>query len=644
MTQSRKWVLSHFLFLKGDFMNIERIVQNGGVDHTAGLFSIAASFGIIDGTVIYEKKICADGELYSYENEFVRLEASFQKRSDGSVLRRDSITNLADESLTLTRVRGRLTFEGGEYQIYSQTSNWQHENVGRWQSLGADFTHGNNGIRSCDGATPMMALENAQNGRITVFHLFPNCQWRFWVKRCTQQCVRDTLAVEYGLEDSALALKVAPGETIYLPELFFFDAKSKVSFDSHKLHAFIQEEYPKKEQPVIYNTWMRNFDFINVDEIFTEAKIAAELGIEVFCIDAGWFGKSGIRWVDCVGDWKENTTEAFAGRLRELSDYVRSLGMKFGIWMEPERAHPESDARLAHPDEYIAEHLLDFGLEKARKRIFREVCEVVEKYDVEFLKFDFNSTTAYDPSHTAFYKYSQGSVEFIKALKERYPTLHLSCCASGGLRADLAMCKYYDSFWLSDNHSQHDGLRIIADYIKRFPSSLIERWNVQTPVDGIPSYLEDKKRSYMLSCNNASWDFLINVEPEFTFGFLTGGALGYSCNLAVFPDWYLAMTEKFIKTFKEKRAFFKDACCHLLVDTDNFSVLEYFSRGYEKIYIQFFTKLSYQESFTVYPKLEVGAKYRFNNEVLSAEELMEDGIVFDATKNNFCSVAVLEKL
>ena len=625
-------------------MNIARIIQNGGYDLIAGLFSVSGSCGIIDGKAIYDKSSDGNTEIYSYKNDSIKLEAKFEKRPDGSVLRRDTVTNLSSEKITLNRVRGRFTFEGGEYSIYSQSTNWQHENVGRWQTLSAEFTHGNLGLRSCDGATPMIALENSQNGRLTVFHLFPNCQWRFWVRRCTSQDVRDTLAVEYGLEDSALALELAPGEAVYLPELFFFDAKSRTSFDSYKLHEFMNEKYPKRERPVIYNTWMRNFDFIHADEIFEEAKIAAELGIEIFCIDAGWFGRSGKRWVECVGDWYENMTEGFSGRVRELSDYVRSLGMKFGTWLEPERAHRDSDARKNHPDEYIAEHLLDFGMDKACERILNEVFDVIDRYGVEYLKFDFNSTVAYDPSHTAFYRYYEGNAKFINAIRNRYPDIYITSCASGGLRSDLYACKLYDSIWISDNHSQHDGLRIVSDYIKRLPSASIERWNVEMPIEGVPNYLEDKKRSYMMSSNNACWDFLINVSPEYTFEFLTGGVLGYSCNLAAFPEWYRDMTRDFIESFKENRAFFKDASCHVLVDTGNFVCFEYFDKNYDKIYIQFFTKLSYQEKFTVYPKLPSGASYKIGEATVPAENLIEDGIVFDATKDNYASVAILKKI
>jgi hypothetical protein len=205
-------------------------------------------------------------------------------------------------------------------------------------------------------------------------------------------------------------------------------------------------------------------------------------------------------------------------------------------------------------------------------------------------------------------------------------------------------CRLFDSIWLSDNHSQHDGLRIVSDFIKRVPSSRIERWNVQMPIDGVPNYLEDKKRSYMLSSNNACWDFLINVTPEYTFEFLSGGVLGFSCNLSIFPEWYKEMTRKFIKSYKENRDYFAKAYCHVLIDTGNFVCLEYFDENYDKVYIQFFTKLSYQETFTVYPKLPSNEKYNVNGKTFSSDELINDGMVFDATKDNFCSVTILEKI
>ena len=625
-------------------MKLDRIIQNGGYDLIAGLFSVSGSFGIIDGTVTYDYAREGKTETYSYDNGTVRLVARFTQRPDGSVLRVDTVENLTDAPVTLNRVRSRFTLEGGEYEVYSQSNNWQHENVGRWQPLGPEHTHGALGIRSCDGATPILALENQQNGRLTVFHLFPNAQWRMWVRRCMSQGVRDTIAIECGLEDSALALVLAPHEVMNLPEIFFYDAKDKRSLDSYKLHEFMNEVYPKRSMPVLYDTWMMNFDFIHPDDIFAQAKEAADLGIEVFCIDAGWFGVKGKRWDVCVGDWKENMDDAYCGRVRELSDYVRSLGMDFGIWLEPERAYVDSVARTTHPDQYIREHLLDFGNDEARERIFREVCEVIDQYDVKFVKFDFNSTVAYDPAHTAFYRYYQGSARFLSDLKERYPDLYLCNCASGGLRADLASVKLFDSIWISDNHSQHDGLRIFTDYMRRMPPSRIEKWNVQMPLEGVPNYREDVKRSEIVSCNNASWDFVISVDRDYTFGFLTGGVLGYSCDLAAFPAWYKDMTRDFIKSYKESRDYFKDAALHILTDTDNLVVLEYYNKDYEEVVIHFFTKLSYQETLTVYPKLPEGVSYRLGEETITSRELMDDGIVLSARADNHCTTVTLKRV
>ena len=151
-------------------MKIERMVKGYGFDLIGGLFSVSGSFGIVDGLTEYQKKVEGNTETYTYENASVRLVATFTHRKDGSVLRRDTIENVSDAPVILNRIRSRFTFEGGEYQVYSQSNNWQHENVGRWQPLSVEQTVGSCGIRSCDGATPMLALENVQNGKLTVFH------------------------------------------------------------------------------------------------------------------------------------------------------------------------------------------------------------------------------------------------------------------------------------------------------------------------------------------------------------------------------------------------------------------------------------------------------------------------------------------
>ncbi|MBR6737676.1 MAG: alpha-galactosidase [Clostridia bacterium] len=626
-------------------MKIENCFKTNNIDGIAGLFSVSGDFGVIDGLNTGYKVAKTDNSVcYTLTTNSVELKAEFVYQNDGLVLRKDTFKNLSNEPVTVYRLFSRFAFEGGEYDVYTQTNGWQRECKGRWQTLSTQVVASSLGVRTCDSASPIMALKNKQNGRITVMHLFPNCQWNMSARRRFFPGTRDYITVETGIEPSGLALKVDAGETIYLPEVLFLQTEDALSLGCDLVHKYFLQNYPQREVPVIYNTWLLNFDHINYENIVRQAETAAGLGMEYFVVDAGWFGQDGKPWSECVGDWVENTAGAFKGRLKELGDYVRSLGMKFGLWFEPERAFPESNANKNNPGEFVGDRLTDFASDKARERVFNDICSAIDKYDLKYVKFDFNWTIAEDPTHSGFYRYMQGNFKFIKDLKEKYPDLYLTNCASGGMRMELEQSKLYDSFWLSDNQGPYDGIRIVRDYLKRLPSCKIERWNVQTAIQGVPNLYKDEKLELMMSCNNATWEFLIGVDPTFNLAFLTGGPLGYSCDIASFPTWYKEKTKEFIKLYKENRNFFAVACAKMLCETESITVIEYYSSNYDRAIIQFFAKCVDQDELTVYPSLDSGATYLLNGEEVLANDLIEDGYTFKDIKDNYAYVLDLKKV
>ena len=153
-------------------------------------------------------------------------------------------------------------------------------------------------------------------------------------------------------------------------------------------------------------------------------------------IDAGWFG-NGEGWGNAVGDWEENVVSGPCGRLIEISKRVREREMIFGLWFEPERANPESKAVKEHPDFYINKQFLDFSNPKAVDYITNVISKQIEKYDIGWLKFDFNASIPLDPSGNTFYRYLEGQKHFIENLRQRFPHLYLTNCASGGYRMEL---------------------------------------------------------------------------------------------------------------------------------------------------------------------------------------------------------------
>lgn len=613
-----------------------------GIDNLSGLFSVAGSFGIIDGKTTVGK-IAETLDGYVYEDANVRLSSKLTAFAEGAVLREDSLTNITENEITVHRAFSRFTLEGGEYEVYTQNNNWQNESVGAWMPLGAEISAACAGIRTCQGATPVMALHNKQTEKTLVFHIFPNAAWKITAAKRRSGDKNDGVSIDCGINDSALALKVAPGETISLPAILFFEAECKRDLDAHKLHSVFNRLFPRKSLPILYNTWLLEFDNICIDNIFRQIDTAAELGIETFVLDAGWFGTK-PEWDTCIGEWTENMTGGFCGRVSEVSEYVRGKGLKFGMWLEPERALPHTESVKAHPDYYIHNEFLDFANPDARKYIFDITCGLIEKYHLSYMKFDFNNSFAYDPSFQGFYRYHEGQKAYVKALKERYPDLYLTNCASGGFRMDLEQAKLFDSFWFSDNQGPYEGLTIFKDTALRLPPSCIEKWNVQTFCGGFPEYKKTELRTLPISCNNATWNYVLNVSDEYTFSFLSGGVIGFSCNIADFPASYKEKLKAFLSAYKQKRDFYAKAALRVLVDVKNVTALEYANEDLSEVELHLFTKLIYQDSITLYPVLDPTKTYLYNGVEVLGKELIEDGITISALKDNDARVITLKSI
>ena len=629
-------------------MKIEKFLHNGKWTGVSGWIFARGSFGVVDSNAEYICEREKEKTRYVYIQEGVRFVTEFQPQANGAVIREDYCENLNDAPVLMNAYRSRFFMEGNAYEVYTQYSGWQHESWGAWQPLVTQVVAADCGIRTCDGATPMLALCSLHNQKKTVFHILPNCQWTMAARKRPLWGRQEAVVVEIGMEESGLALTIQPHEKIALPTVIFYEAENKTDLDAYKLHEVFNGLYPRKQTPIIYNTWLLNFDHIDVDNILRQVDCAAELGVEMFMVDAGWFGE-GDNWFGLVGDWTENPTGGTAGRLLEISQRVRERGMTFGLWFEPERAALTSKIQAAHPEYFTQGVFLNFADEQARAHIYEQLCAAIDKYQIGFLKFDFNQSVAYDISGNAFYRYLQGQRAFVDALRARYPHLYITNCASGGARMELGQASFFDSFWFTDNQGPYEGLTIVKNTLKRMPTALIERWNVQTFCDGFPQETSAELRRLPISCNNATWDYVMNVSPQYTYAFLTGGPLGFSCDIASFPDDYKTELKTFIAKYKAERVFYQTATARVLVDEKDIVVLEYADVALQKCDLQIFTKLVYTEGIRIYPAVDKTATYELGGVRLSGAELAEDGLYIggvaeNGLKDNDCVCVTLTKV
>ncbi len=623
-------------------MRIENMYRKNKPLGATGLFYACGSFGIINGGEDYTYTKEGNTEIYSYEQNGVRLRARFTHFENGVVLRQDTLENLSDTPVEINALACRFALDGNDYEVYTQYSAWQHESRGAWQPLVTQVCAESQGMRGCDGAAPMLALHNRHTSQNTVFHLLPNAQWKMAAKKFAYSLC-EIVVVEAGFLSENLHLTAGAGEEIRLPEIFFFHANSKTDLDAYKLHEVFLSLYPRKKLPVQYNSWMYCFDRLDIDALKQQADAAAELGFEAFMIDAGWFG-NGEDWSSVVGDWVENQTSGPCGRLAELSKHVRQNGMVFGLWFEPERASAQSRSVAEHPDYYINQKFLNFAIPEAVEYITDVLSAQIEKYHIGWVKFDFNGTLPLDPSASGYYRYLQGQRQFIKKLRTRFPDLYITNCASGGYRMELEQATMFDSFWLSDNQGSYEGIRIVKDTIKRMPSAFIERWNVQKYFEGFLQYGSLEPVGRMLTCNNGTWDSINYVDDSFTRGFISGGPFGFSCDVAALPESYREMWKEHIAAFKKDRAFYMQASARILADGDDIIAIEYSDTEFSRVMIQLFTKTVYTDNLTLYPVVDKTATYLLNDETLTGADIKENGIRFEKLEANHCTTADLTKI
>ena len=288
--------------------------------------------------------------------------------------------------------------------------------------------------------------------------------------------------MQLGLSDELFYYPLEPGDQITAPEVIMSFSKDGFGRLSDNLHRCVREHvcrgyWRDRVRPVLINSWEAFYFDFDGDRLIEFAKLAQELGIELLVVDDGWFAN---RCDDRrgLGDWKVNE-EKLGGSLRRLIAAVNDVGLRFGIWMEPEMVSEESDLYRAHPDWALAipgkdpvmgrsQLVLDLSRPEVCENIFEQICGVLDQGPVSYLKWDYNRIITDIFSHASsdqgkvLYDYMLGLYSVLERVTERYPELLIEGCAGGGGRFDAGMLYYTPQIWCSDNTDAVD--RLIIQY------------------------------------------------------------------------------------------------------------------------------------------------------------------------------------
>ena len=302
-----------------------------------------------------------------------------------------------------------------------------------------------------------------------------------------------SLRIFAGYEPDDFSLTLAPAESHTTPAFLHGCASDGRGGASRRLHSFIREQvlpgWPQGEyRPVLYNSWESTYFDVTEHGQIALAREAAELGVELFCVDDGWFGN---RSDDSkgLGDWTPRT-EAFPRGLGPLVEEVKRLGMKFGLWVEPEMVNPDSALYRAHPDWILHfpnrprtqirnQHILDFGRPEVIEHLFNVLDRLVREQSVDFFKWDMNRY-ATEPGSVAgldiWHAHVAGVYKLMDQLRCNHPQLAIQSCSGGGGRIDMGIMARTDQVWTSDNTDAHDRTLIQEGFSLFYAARTMESW------------------------------------------------------------------------------------------------------------------------------------------------------------------------
>lgn len=595
------------------------------------LCSIFGNFDYLSG------EFKANNNSKVFENKTLKITIEEINKAGDTVLRQDEIQNVSEKDIELSCAQSVFCFCDGDYEVYTQYSEWCDESNGAWQPLFAEIVGRNDDIRANNSVPPFFAIYNKQNGQGYVFHILAEGKWQYSVRRKFTQANggKCEIVVEIGYAERDFCYKMQKGERLKLPSILYYRFKNKTDLDAYKMHRFANAEYPAKSVPIIYNSWMSNFDEISYDTCMAQLEKAKELGAEYFVIDAGWFGPP-KDWFDSVGDWEECVTSNMRGRMREFVTKVEEYGLKFGLWFEIERASIASKNYQAYPEYYVVEDgnvFVDFSNSKAVEFIYGILKDRIEKYSIKIIKFDYNAERYYDLSKGGFIKHFKGYFELLEKIKRDFPDLYLENCASGGMRMALINLKYFNSFWMSDNHSIYKQAQIFKNTLLRIPPRALEKWiTVATVKNFRTDYITRLPSDRLTVCLDAEWCAMSTVNHSYLQVASMGGPIGISCDLTSIGDSDFQKLKEFIALYKQQAEFWKNSECRILVDGEGVTVLQFNDDKFEDIKICAFNYKRNQKEVTVFPVCLANEKYGIGDNVYDGKQLIEEGIRLNLCK------------
>jgi alpha-galactosidase len=446
-----------------------------------------------------------------------------------------------------------------KFYSYDQFTHCHGRHAHEFQVVQTNITQGSKVIESRMGTTshrsnPWFMIDDGSATEDLGNVYFGALKWSGSWKIIAQKTEFGNVRVLGGVNNFDFEWTLQPGESFTTPVFIAGFTENGFGQASRNMHTYQREliipaNHRDEIRKVIYNSWeVTGFGTFEKDQIQIAEK-AAQIGVEIFVMDDGWFGarnhdRSGL------GDWIPSK-EKFPNGLQPLIDKVNEMGMDFGLWFEPEMVNL-IDTKLfdEHPDWVIKmpgrspvqgrnQVNLNLSLPDVKDYVFDCVDKILTEYPgIKYIKWDMNKSICDVPTKDLWVKYVRNLYEVFDKLRKKHPSLLIENCSGGGGRVDMGLMPWFDTNWISDNTNPHDRLQIQEGFSMMYTPKVMSAWVTD------------------------SGHNLFTLEYRFHSSMM--GILGIGANLYKWSEKDFKDASKFIKQYKEIRHIIQDGLLYRL--------------------------------------------------------------------------------
>ena len=460
------------------------------------------------------------------------------------IARYQKIQNKGTMSLTIQKFSSMcLDFYGMDFDTVTLEGMYLYERaqVSRSPLVRGVFKNNSLTGTSSHNRNPFIALcaHNADedNGEVYGFNLLYSGNF---FEEVSVSNLGDTRMLA-GIDDTGFCWTLKTGESLISPEAIMtysdngFGGMSR-NFHDHIRQNIIEKEFAFSPRPIVINSWEASYFAVTEEKVLSLAREALDCGIDTVVLDDGWFranDKAGL------GDWYTDK-EKFPSGMKGLSEKIHAMGLKFGIWLEPEMVNEGSELYKQYPDCILCtsklplisryQYILDLTRDDVVEKIADRITEELQGVELDYIKWDFNryateASSYVTPQGEVYHRQMLGAYKLLAILKERLGNVLFETCSGGGGRFDLGMLFYSPQIWTSDNTDPY--ARVYIQYGSSYAY----------PVSALSCHFT---RGDCTSGRQSSYEFRYNVAAF--------GSYGYELDLSE----YTAGEKATFKAYSEK--------------------------------------------------------------------------------------------